>query len=70
MADAIGEILGIPSTLLVSNPADRAAGPGGADADRGQTPAATDLILVRVPHGSFEMGSRDNYFGNEGRCTA
>ena len=66
MAEAIGEILGIPSAApsfriqQIESRADGVSTPTEVLA-----PGATDLILVRVPQGSFEMGSRENHFGNE-----
>jgi serine/threonine protein kinase len=66
MADAIGEILGLPSTessfriQRIDPTAD-----GESTPTEILTPNAADLVLVRVPSGSFEMGSRENHFGNE-----
>jgi eukaryotic-like serine/threonine-protein kinase len=67
LADALGELLGLPptiSSLRIQQIGPR-AGVESAPTEA-LVPSPTDLILVRIPHGSFAMGSRENYFGNEG----
>ena len=67
MADALGELLGLPPTVS-SLRIHRIGTPSGIEEPPTEvlTPSPTDLILVRIPNGSFEMGSRDDYFENEG----
>jgi serine/threonine protein kinase len=66
LADALGEVVGIPpmpSTLRIQQLGPRA----GVEVSPTEAlvPSPNDLILVRIPRGFFEMGSRENYFGNE-----
>ena len=66
MADAVGEILGIPSApaaMRIEQLGERT----GTDASPTEAiaPSAGHLVLARIPAGSFTMGSTENAFGNE-----
>src|SRR5262249_34896366 len=66
LADALGELLGIaplPSSLRIHQ---RDSAPATESSPtEALVPSTTDLVLARIPRGSFHMGSTDSYFGNE-----
>jgi len=71
LADGLGELLGIPPTIASLRIQQIGPRTGVEEAPtEALVPSPTDLILVRIPHGAFAMGARENYFGNEGPFAA
>ena len=67
MADALGEVLGLPPTTVTLRIQEIEPRAGADDSPtEALLTSPADLIFVKIPRGSFEMGSRENYFGNEG----